>query len=138
MTTPVTGFRSEASISRISHAPCASHLRVAVAVACTSKETGEKTLPLRWKCASARDAHSIPGRRRCPGEDFTERGHRGIAGRAFERRFQLADHVKVTGASLDLGLLTVQLVHEIPEAMKPRKIEIATGSPAIEDRRAAA
>jgi molecular chaperone IbpA len=64
--------------------------------------------------------------------------HRGIAGRAFERRFQLADHVKVTGASLDLGLLTIELVHEIPEAMKPRKIEIATSSPAIEDKRAAA
>lgn len=53
--------------------------------------------------------------------------HRGIAGRAFERRFQLADHIRVTNAALDNGLLTVELVREIPEAMKPRKIEITQG-----------
>lgn len=51
--------------------------------------------------------------------------HRGIARRAFERRFELADTVKVTGAALENGLLTVELVREIPEAMKPRRIEIA-------------
>ena len=51
--------------------------------------------------------------------------YRGIAGRAFERRFQLADHVEVTGASLENGLLHIDLVREIPEAMKPRKIAIA-------------
>lgn len=50
--------------------------------------------------------------------------HRGIATRAFERRFQLADHVRVTGASLTNGLLAVDLVREVPEAMKPRKIAI--------------
>ncbi|RFC64991.1 molecular chaperone [Fulvimarina endophytica] len=50
--------------------------------------------------------------------------HRGIAGRAFERRFQLADHVEVRGASLKNGLLHVELKRVIPEAMKPRKIEI--------------
>lgn len=50
--------------------------------------------------------------------------HRGIATRAFERRFQLADHVRVTGASLTNGLLAVELVREVPEAMKPRKIAI--------------
>ncbi|MDX1490581.1 MAG: Hsp20 family protein [Pseudohongiellaceae bacterium] len=50
--------------------------------------------------------------------------HQGIAGRNFERTFQLADHVKVTGASLENGLLNVELVREIPEAMKPRKIAI--------------
>ena len=55
--------------------------------------------------------------------------YRGIAGRAFERRFQLADHVEVTGASLENGLLHIDLVREIPEAMKPRKIAIATGQP---------
>jgi len=55
--------------------------------------------------------------------------HRGIARRAFERRFSLADHLKVTGASLDNGLLHVDLVREVPEAMKPRKIEIAGGAP---------
>ena len=51
--------------------------------------------------------------------------HRGIAGRAFERRFQLADHVEVNGAELKNGLLHVDLVRVIPEAMKPRKIEIS-------------
>ncbi len=50
--------------------------------------------------------------------------HQGIAARAFERRFQLADHVVVTGASLVNGLLHVDLVREIPEAQKPRRIEI--------------
>ena len=56
--------------------------------------------------------------------------HRGIARRAFERRFSLADHLKVTGASLDNGLLHVDVVREIPEAMKPRTVEIAGGEPA--------
>ncbi len=55
--------------------------------------------------------------------------HRGIARRAFERRFSLADHIKVTGASLDNGMLHVDLVREIPEAMKPRQIAIAGGEP---------
>jgi molecular chaperone IbpA len=54
--------------------------------------------------------------------------HRGIAERAFERRFQLADHIRVTNAGLDNGLLTVELVREIPEAMKPRKIDIKKGN----------
>ena len=53
--------------------------------------------------------------------------HRGIAGRPFERRFELADHVKVTGASLLNGLLTIDLKREIPEEMKPRRIEIGGG-----------
>ena len=52
--------------------------------------------------------------------------YRGIAGRAFERRFQLADHVEVRGAALENGLLHVDLVREVPEALKPRKIEIST------------
>lgn len=54
--------------------------------------------------------------------------YRGIASRAFERRFQLADHVEVTGASLSNGLLHIDLVREIPEAMKPRKISIGGGA----------
>jgi molecular chaperone IbpA len=53
--------------------------------------------------------------------------HRGIAGRAFQRRFELADYVKVTGASLENGLLTVDLKRELPEEMKPRRVEIAPG-----------
>ncbi len=51
--------------------------------------------------------------------------HRGIAERGFERRFQLADHVIVTGASLENGLLRINLKRELPEAMKPRKIDIS-------------
>ena len=50
--------------------------------------------------------------------------HRGIAGRAFEKRFQLADAIKVLGASLEDGILHIDLVREIPEAMKPRVIAI--------------
>ena len=52
--------------------------------------------------------------------------HRGIAARSFERRFQLADYVVVKGAGLENGLLRVDLVRELPEAMKPRSIPIAT------------
>jgi molecular chaperone IbpA len=54
--------------------------------------------------------------------------HRGIAGRPFEHRFELADHVRVAGADLTNGLLSIDLVREIPEAMKPRKIEIQTNA----------
>ena len=52
--------------------------------------------------------------------------HRGIAARSFERKFQLADHVVVKGAGLENGLLHVELVRELPEAMKPRAIPITT------------
>ena len=54
--------------------------------------------------------------------------YRGIATRTFERRFQLADHVKVEGAALENGLLHIELKRELPEQMKPRKIEIGGGS----------
>ena len=54
--------------------------------------------------------------------------YRGIAARAFERRFQLADHVEVTGATLKNGLLHVDLKRNIPEEMKPRKIEISSAA----------
>ncbi len=53
--------------------------------------------------------------------------HRGIATRAFERRFNLADHIQVTGAALDKGLLHIDLVRELPEALKPRQIAIQGG-----------
>ncbi len=56
--------------------------------------------------------------------------HRGIATRAFERRFHLADHVRVTGASHVDGMLHIDLEREIPEALKPRRIEIARGDTA--------
>jgi molecular chaperone IbpA len=58
--------------------------------------------------------------------DGVEVLHRGIASRAFERRFQLAEYVEVKGATLKNGLLHIDLVRVIPEAMKPRKIDIAT------------
>jgi molecular chaperone IbpA len=54
--------------------------------------------------------------------------HRGIAQRAFEHRFQLADHVKVVGAKLTNGLLDIELERQVPEALKPRKIEIGAGA----------
>lgn len=64
------------------------------------------------------------------GEDGEARQylHRGIAERGFLRRFQLADHVIVTGASLQNGLLRVELLRELPEAKKPRKIEIGSSN----------
>ena len=58
------------------------------------------------------------------GHDETQYLYRGIAGRNFERRFQLADHVKVVGAKLANGLLTIELQREIPEEKKPRAIAI--------------
>ena len=70
--------------------------------------------------------------------DKVEYLHRGIARRAFERRFQLAEHVEVKAAGLKDGLLIVDLVREIPEAMKPRKIEIQTVGKTIENQTAEA
>ena len=68
-------------------------------------------------------------------EDETERSylHRGIATRAFERRFHLADHVRVTGAAHTDGMLHIDLEREVPEALKPRQIEIAKGVPVQTD-----
>ena len=65
----------------------------------------------------------IEGRKRDPETAHTYL-YRGIAGRSFKRQFQLADHVQVVSASVQNGLLIVELVPELPEAMKPRKIEI--------------
>jgi molecular chaperone IbpA len=64
--------------------------------------------------------------------------HRGLAERNFERRFQLADYVVVTDANLADGLLSISLKRELPEALKPRRIEIGVGaSPLIESEKAA-
>ncbi len=60
--------------------------------------------------------------------------HRGIANRSFERRFQLADHVKVKAASMSNGLLHIELEREIPEAMKPRTIAIGTDEKTLEQK----
>jgi molecular chaperone IbpA len=57
--------------------------------------------------------------------------YRGIAGRSFKRQFQLADHVQVSGALLRNGLLVIELKREVPEAMKPRRIDIAGSVPAV-------
>lgn len=60
--------------------------------------------------------------------------HRGIANRSFERRFQLADHVKVKSANMNNGLLHIELEREIPEAMKPRTISIGTESKTLDQK----
>lgn len=106
--------------------------RVTLAVAGFSKdeiviESKENTLSIK---GSREQAAPVEGR---------EMLHQGIAARAFERRFQLADHVVVTGASLINGLLHVDLVREIPEAQKPRRIEIGVGAatPTVVESRAA-
>jgi len=96
--------------------------RVTLAVAGFSKaelviESKENTLSIK---GSREQTGPVEGR---------EILHQGIAARAFERRFQLADHVVVTGASLVNGLLHVDLVREIPEAQKARRIEIGVGAP---------
>jgi len=80
----------------------------------------------------------ISGRK---GENRSKEGnflHVGIATRAFERRFELADFVRVDAAELQDGLLSVELVREIPEAMKPRKIDIGAGQIAVEGKQAPA
>jgi len=96
--------------------------RISVAVAGFSEndltlETRENTLLIRG------------GRKTAEVETpKTEVLYQGIAARAFERRFHLADHVQVTGAALEHGLLHVDLVREIPEAQKPRQIQIGTNA----------
>jgi molecular chaperone IbpA len=91
--------------------------RIAMAVA----GFGEKDLEL----VTHENMLTVKGQIQEPEKDV-EYLHRGIAQRAFEHRFQLADHVKVVGARLNNGLLEVDLEREVPEAMKPRKIEIGT------------
>ena len=80
-------------------------------------ETRENTLSIRGEKASA-----------AANSNEREVIYQGIAARAFDRRFELADHVRVTGAELAHGLLHVDLVREIPEAQKPRTIAISTGA----------
>jgi len=64
--------------------------------------------------------------------------HRGIARRTFERRFSLAEHIKVVGASLVNGMQHVDLVHEVPEEAKPRKIAIGSSEPRMVEQKQAA
>ncbi len=89
--------------------------RITMAVAGLSPEDIEIT--------SEQGRLTVVGNRERPEED-RQYLYRGIAQRSFERRFQLADHVRVTGAKLENGLLHIDLVRELPEAMKPQRIEI--------------
>ena len=95
--------------------------RISVAVSGFAKEelsivAKENTLTIKGEKAGSEN-----------GQNKAEVLYRGIAARAFERRFQLADHVEVTGAALKNGLLHIDLKREVPEELKPRKIAIASG-----------
>ena len=69
------------------------------------------------------------------GDEGVQYLHRGIATRSFKRTFELADYVKVADAKLENGLLVIELVREVPEAMKPRRIEIKAGEALGQDNR---
>ena len=92
------------------------HYRITMAVAGFSEDDIAIT--------SEQNRLLVSGNRADDSEEQVEYLHRGIATRSFERRFNLADHVRVMGASLENGLLHIDLEREIPEAMKPRKIKI--------------
>jgi len=83
------------------------------------------------------DTHLTVSGRTGQDNETREYLHRGIATRAFERRFELADHIKIKGAKLDNGLLHIALEREVPEELKPRKVAIETaGAKAIEHKAA--
>lgn len=90
--------------------------RIAMAVAGFSEDELEITVK--------QSSLVIAGRKEKAEDNAASYLHRGIATRPFERRFDLADHIKVTGAGLENGLLYVELVREVPEAMKPRSIKV--------------
>jgi len=77
----------------------------------------------------------VTGSKEADEENENEMLHRGIAARSFERRFQLADHVEIKEASLENGLLHIDLIREIPEAMKPRKVAIVNSTKQIESKK---
>ena len=72
-----------------------------------------------------KDGTLVVAARKAPEDAGRSYLHRGIATRAFERRFAMADHVRVTGATHDLGMLHIDMIRETPDALKPRRIEIA-------------
>jgi len=86
------------------------------------------------------NALSVIGKKEGAEDNAASYLHRGIANRAFERRFDLADHIKVVAARLENGLLSIDLVREVPEAMKPRTIKVEAlqsgSAKAIEDQAA--
>jgi len=105
--------------------------RITVAVAGFAE--GDLNLEVKENTLTIRGEH-----RNQSGEHKSETLYRGIAARAFERVFQLADYVQVKGASLENGLLHVDLVREIPEAKKPRQIPIGgVGAKVLETKAAA-
>lgn len=75
---------------------------------------------------------TVKGKRDTDGADHNYL-HQGIAARNFERRFQLAEHIEVTNARLENGLLHIDLVREVPEAMKPKRIPIGNGASKLID-----
>lgn len=77
---------------------------------------------------------TIRGEKDTSGKEERTYLYQGIANRTFERKFQLADHVKVVDAQLENGILRIDLVKEVPEAMKPKKIAIGSGSKTIEHK----
>jgi molecular chaperone IbpA len=102
------------------------HYRITLAVAGFRQDEIDITAKQNLLIVSGRKAD----------EDGRSFVHRGIAARSFERRFILGDHVQVRGAELRDGLLSIELVREIPEEMKPRKIEIGgSRTEAIGDQR---
>jgi len=76
----------------------------------------------------------VSGQRK-PEENSPTMLHQGIASRSFRQTFNIADHVKVAGASLESGLLSIDLIREVPEELKPRRIEIAIARPSDQDNR---
>ena len=110
------------------------------------EQTGEDAYRIVMAVAGFKDADIsvvqqanslvVSGKQEKAGED-KKYLYRGIAARAFERRFALADHIKVSGASLTDGVLSVDLVREVPEAMKPRTIKIANGESKVLESKAA-
>jgi len=107
--------------------------RISVAVA----GFGENELSIESK----ENTLTIKGEKQVKQDNNGEVLYQGIAARAFERHFQLADYVQVKGANLENGLLHVELVREIPEAKKPRQIAIGNGSaakPQVVEAKAAA
>ena len=106
------------------------HYRVTLAVAGFSEDDLDITVKENSLVVTGRAG---------PAADQGERQflYRGIAGRAFERRFQIADHIVVKGASLENGLLHIEMVREVPEALKPRTIEISGSAPKRITRKAA-
>lgn len=108
---------------------------------CNIEKTGEDSYRISIAVAGfaaddlnveVRDGAVIVSARKAEEDDGRTYLHRGIATRAFERRFALADHVRVEGASHVDGMLHIDLLREIPEALKPRRIDIAKAAPQVE------